>query len=266
MNNDLHLFYYGASGGFFALHLLLLTEQYQCVFVDQDQNFETIFQNQWNITNPSKWKQQETWPDNDNTLTTNFEKKIYYTCNNVNEIGFYPAKLIVIYTDIETQWLLASTKRAFWFTDNTNEQVLKTIHQEFVEYYQTIKGFDWPECQTIQDFNFLPDYVKKECIEHWGVATRWTFSNPEIEKSFQIYRTGISMNYRGDKVYNKLITELDITRADIVIKLQDLIKTKGEILFEQLGIKGNQKTNDFVDLWLSKHTPEQLKYLINEKD
>lgn len=272
MNQDINLFYFGASGGFFCLHLLLLTDQYSCVFCKHGQDFETVFRKQWDISNISDWKSHECWPNNKKTQTSTLTNKIYLTCNEINDFISYPGIPIILYTDIETQWYLAETKRAFWFFGKTNEELLKEIHKNFEAYYQAIKADDRADdgtrCKDKQSFNFLPDHIEKEFIK-WGDNKCWSPNDLSIDQSFWFYKHGISLEYKNEKVFNKLIKNVNLIgngnreKRNIVIKLQDLIKTKGTVLFDQLGIKGNQKTNDFVDFWLSKHTPEQLKYLIN---
>jgi hypothetical protein len=43
-----------------------------------------------------------------------------------------------------------------------------------------------------------------------------------------------------------------------------LLKTNGKILFDKLGIEGNPRCKNFIELWFSKHTPEQSKYLLGD--
>lgn len=280
MTNDINLFYYGGSGGFFCLHLLLLTGEYRCKFSGQEQDIENILQKQWNINDHSKWKSHEIWPNNNITFASDLTNKIYFICNSKEMFEELPGRSVVLYTDIETQWFLARSKRAAWFNFNDPENhkfsfilgpnlfassesdMEKFIKNKLIHYYSVIKADDWPECKNIGDFSFLPEYIKKECIDCWRFNKHWTFSNPTREQIFQTYQSLISVEYKDDKILEDLITQIDIEKASIAVKLQDLIKTKGKILFDQLGIKGNQKTSDFVDMWLSKHTDEQRSYLL----
>jgi len=253
MNNDIKLFYFGASGGFFCLHLLLLTGIYNCKFTGDEQNFENIFKKQWDISDIGKWKSTETWPYNDATLNSNLNNKIYYICNGYEFLPKYPGKMIVLYTDIETQCYLAMTKNA-WLNrckDQTNINLLN--------YYKSVKTPEWPDMTSVHEFKNLPDKIKEECLNVWKFNELW----PMNDLTDQPVLSSYGVPYKNEKVFHELVTERIIDQADIVVKLQDLIKTNGKILFDQLGIKGNIRCKEFVDLWLSKHTPEQLKYLLS---
>jgi hypothetical protein len=262
MNDDIKLFYFGGSGGFFCLHLLLLTNKYHCKFQGLDQNFENILQKQWNISDVSKWKSYEHEPDNSATFKSNLLNKVYFARNTIDNIAQYSGKLIVLYTDIETQWFLSRTKRAFWFMDFDDAKMINDINLNFVYCYSQVKADNWPECNSIQEFNSLPDWIKNECFEKFKFDQFWDFGDLSIDTQLNKHRNSMSILYKGQKIYQPLMTDNIINQADIVVKLQDLIKTNGEILFEQLGIKGNQRCTDFIKLWLSKHTDEQRSYLL----
>lgn len=261
MNDDIKLFYFGASGGFFCLHLLLLTEAYQCKFAGQDQNFENIFKKQWNILNTEKWKSHEIWPDNYATIESSLLNKVYFSCNDIDKLTTYPGKLIVLYTDIETQWFLARTKRAFWFERYSDSDILNHINQVFSNCYLNVKAKHWPECNSIKQFNSLPNWIKTECFEDFKFSKIWD-NKLSPEDQLEAFRDSKRRQYKDQWIYEQLLTTNIINQADIVVKLQDLIKTNGEILFEQLGIKGNQRCADFVNLWLNKHTDKQRSYLL----
>lgn len=256
MSYDVNLFYSGGSGGFFCLHLLLLTGRFQCVFEGDEQDFEKIFQSQWAI-NSELWKSTETKPDNPKTLLADFPNKIYRVCSNIDEWKKYPGKKILLYTDIDTQWFLAKTKNANWFVDEYN--IVNRFNSEFKTTYNNVKSDVWPECNSIEDFKKLPNDIKHECIELFGFDQYWDFNKPDTIYSLLSAR---SKKYKEDYVYHSLVDEDMFSQAEIIIKLQDLIKFKGETLFNQLGISGNDKTRKFVEQWLSLHTAEQLSYLI----
>ena len=108
------------------------------------------------------------------------------------------------------------------------------------------------------DFNNLPDHIKEECL------TKWNFDDfVDSTKFIKLFRESQQILYKGDYILSDLKTVIDIDQADIQVKLQDLIRTKGEILFEQLGIQGNKQTSEFVDMYVQLHTPEQQSYLLN---
>jgi hypothetical protein len=265
MPQDIHLLYSGGSGGFFCLHLLLLTGKYNCKFNCDTQDYQTIFKNHWNI-NSDHWKKSEIWPLNSNTFESNLTNKLYYTCNPKGDaLTRFNGTTIVLYTDIETQWFLAKTKHALWFTkDETfKEQRLCSLkeHQrnQFILLYYQVKAPDWPLCNSIEEFFNLPEVIQHECIDQFN------FNDVlDIDKFLIQFKESGSITYNGEKITRLLKTDIDIDEADIRIKLHDLIKTKGEVLFEQLGIHGNEKTRDFVDMYIQLHTPEQQQYLLKK--
>lgn len=246
MSTDLNLFYYGASGGFFCLHLLLLTGQYDCKF-ERDLKFNQIFQSQWDITSHKLWKSSEVWPDNNATVASNITNKIYYTCNNELEFTKFSGKKIVVYTDIDTQYYLAQTKRAYWFYS------IDIMNHNLAEKYNIIKGKDWPSCNSNEQFNKLPKWIIDECINEFNFGI-YLIDIPTVES--------ISISHNNERIYTKLKTLIESTEIDILVKYQDLIKTNGEVLFDQLGITGNPQCKEFVDMYLQLHTDEQKMHLL----
>lgn len=262
MKQDITLFYLGGSGGFFCLHLLLLTGKYQCVFQGKTQKLEDIMNHQWNISDIKNWKSNEIWPDNDVTLSADLDNKIYFICNNQEKISNYPGKKIALYTDIKTQWVLSRDKTAYWFSDITEDKVIAAEKTDFVQAYNVIKADSWPACNRIEDFNNLPEYIKIECNEKWKLNDTWDLVDTTDQRILEKHQENMSNIYNGDLVYFELIDIMKNIQFDIVIKLQDLIRTNGEILFEQLGITGNDKCKEFVKKWVNLHSEEHKKYLI----
>jgi len=253
MSQDVSLLYYGGSGGNFCLHLLMLAGNYNCIFNSDIQDFDTIFQNQWNINQIGKWKTTETSVENDRTLHANLSNKIYLKCNpDKHSLTRYPGTTVVIYTDIETQIYLAKTKNAFWFFKNNPQEEM------LVRKYNSIKAKEWPTCYSMAEFDNLPETIKEECL------TEWEFNRILDTAEFvQLFRAHRQILYKGDYILGSLKDIIDIDQADIKVKLQDLIKTKGRVLFDQLGLQANAQTDNFVDMYVNLHTPEQQNYLLN---
>jgi hypothetical protein len=121
---DLNIFYMGGHGGFFFLHLLLLSEEYRCNFGDDSElpydlwfkNFkEHIYTKQWEPSN--EWKKNEVWPENELTLSQQYydKAKVLYTCNKLPQWRSFPGKSAIIYTDIHTELRLSYYKKASLF-------------------------------------------------------------------------------------------------------------------------------------------------------
>lgn len=243
---DLNLFYYGGSGGFFALHLILLTGQFECKFNQLDLDFGKVFESQWKIKSMTNWKVTEFPPDNAKTLVSDIQNKVYLTCNDFKKWSILPGKKIVLYTDIDTQWYLAKNKKAFWFKESGYDSVVS------IQTYNKIKGDNWPSCETYEQFMKLPELIYNECVNDFNFT--W---HPTLAPNLMVAL------YNNERIFTHLKTLIDTTEIDILVKLQDLIKTNGDILFEQLGISGNAKCKEFVEMYLQLHTEEQRTYLLS---
>jgi hypothetical protein len=271
--NDVTIFYFGASGGFFALYMLLLSKQYQCVFNNGSTNAFDIKDSQWNITDVAKWKDSEIWPNNVETLHANFSvNKVYFVCNPdplfltgpgpaPNGYTRLPGKKLLLYTDLETQWYLAKTKRAYWFQDgrelNGSGPIWKNpeFMQKQLQYrYSNARLPGWPDCNTFEEFYRLPQEIQNECREHhhlWEVLDYEKFDNNDY------FPTGVE--YQGNMIYKRAAEFMD--GMDVVVKLQDIIRTKGRALYDPLGLAPSADAIKFIIQYLSLHTPEQRKYL-----
>ena len=179
MNTDINLLYYGGSGGFFCLHLLLLTGQYNCVFHKNSTGINTIIEEHWNIKSIDTWKHTENWPDNHATEQSNLPNKVYFYCNPNKETVYLGHTNVLLYTDLETQIYLAETKKAHWFIDKNAIQI--SMFEEMLrESYRNIKDPAWPECDSHAEFKCLPSWIQKECIEtdkevfenNWLISTK----------------------------------------------------------------------------------------------
>lgn len=105
--------YFGGSGGFFLLHLLILSNKFFCAPLN---NFQQVFDKQWNITDPAAWKLLETWPDNHATSAAATDlHKLFFHCNGGTPWKTHTGNKILLYTDIDTQLSLARYKHAWCF-------------------------------------------------------------------------------------------------------------------------------------------------------
>ena len=273
--DDVTICYFGGSGGFFCLYLLLLSGQYKCCFENGTINVHQTKSTQWNIPNVSAWKDNEIWPNNGGTRSTSFDvSKVFFLCNPIpitqkpgpqdNILANYPGKKILLYTDLATQWHLTKTKRAYWFQPGqqlngrgTNWQTPEYREEQVLIWYNNIKQANWPLITKADDFYTLPQSIQDECIaEHsmWEVLDIGKFDNEDYQPPGVIYN--------GDLVYKKVVDVMP--KMDIVVKLQDLIKTQGRVLFDQLGITTNIEVQKFIIQYLSLHTVEQRKFLLGK--
>lgn len=274
--SDVTLCYFGGSGGFFCLYLLLLSNQYKCFFEDGTHSVYDTKPVHWGIDNVSQWKDSEIWPDNGRTTIANFDvNKIFFLCNPLlltrtpgphpDILSKYSGKKILLYTDLKTQWHLAKTKRAYWFQEGRQLngkgptwQTSEYREEQVIIWYNNVKQQDWPDITVADDFYNLPQEIQDECLNQhdmWEVLDIGKFDNEDY--------TPRGVMYNGDLVYKKVVDVMP--QMDIVVKLQDVIATRGRILFDQLGIKPTPETQKFIIHYLSLHTAEQQALLLNKR-
>lgn len=191
---NLNIFYVGGNGGFFLLHLLLLSQEYACGFkhpaldgYDSWFNYfkECIYPLQWEVNDG--WKKNENWPNNIKTLLMeNYGKpKIFFTCNDFSLWKKIPGKKVIIYTDIRTELRLCLFKQAnhflkYKFVDGiiTKQSVVKTMRSVLrgpIEIYNNIeykKGTQYMLAQSDIVIN-LQELVKnpeKVLLENFGLT------------------------------------------------------------------------------------------------
>lgn len=257
MNKDINLFYSGGSGGFFALHCLLLSGEFECCF-QNGQTFEQAFAKQWAITDGSKWKTNEVWPDNNKTLElTTGKRKIYFFLIG-NEYAFqdYKNYNFLIYTDLKTQWELSSYKKAYWFAGNENSFAGENWRDNFIKcFYNDFKAEHWPDCNNYEEFLNLPKNIKIEMEQHLN------YYNKNLESACLTFENLTSIQYNGRKVDDTLGQIL--STVDKAVLLQEIVQTQAKNLYSMLGLEYNQAVSDFVDHWLSLH-PQHIQNLLEE--
>jgi hypothetical protein len=125
-DTDTTIIYQGGSGGFFLYYLLLLSGKY--ISGDSVAALNRI-QEQFPShlkDNRTHWKFKEFWPDNKQLKTTTTDKKkLFLICNPLfdkrsildNLRIAHGTKIVLLYTDIDTQLRMAYEKNAYWFTE-----------------------------------------------------------------------------------------------------------------------------------------------------
>lgn len=115
---DMSLFYYGGSGGFLLLHLLLMSGKFYAGGINIDK-----LEQQWNITDPRDWKSQETWPKNLETEKSVTSKtKLYFNCNNPDQWINKDQTRVLIYVDLDMQLKLSQYKNAWCYNNKVLSQ------------------------------------------------------------------------------------------------------------------------------------------------
>ena len=247
--------YSGGSGGFLLLHLLLLSDKFYTAF-NRNLSLDQIIQEHWNIKSPNQWKSTEIWPDAQITLDAQVDfDKIYFQCNPfdhdyttiLKELRY---KKIVIYTDYQSQLLLAHYKKANWYFSITGQDIKYSEFRKFLnnwkDHYANIKDPSWPKCLSVRHIDRLPENIQREILAdpYTNYFLNFTYQNP-------------SLYFNNELVHSPIVPYLE--SADVVVKLQDLVNSNARILETLFDIpKINNKQLALLQKWKQYHTKELL--------
>ena len=70
------------------------------------------------------------------------------------------------------------------------------------------------------------------------------------------------IKYKNQSVSSWHAITMDFEKADLVVRLQDIVQTDGEALLGPLGYKANQRTRDFTKHYLSQHSEYTRRLLL----
>jgi hypothetical protein len=248
-HNDLHLNYFGGSGGFLALHLLLLSNYFNNELNDR---LNVVIDHQWNITDHIKWKHNETWPDNNKTLSMPGSPKLFFYCHLPGSTWEQLSGInLLIYTDLATQIAVCNYKKA----GPQIPVVGQDLNIHFSRFYNNVKDPSWPDCADINSSKNLPERIQHELLTHAAYiefidATSWVqwFVNTHQEH----------------KINNNIVFPEVATMAknsDLVIKLQDILNTNGRALLDPFGLPVLDQHVDLIEKWKSLHSDEILSII-----
>jgi len=248
MNNDLLLYYSGGSGGFLALHTILLSGVYYSYPYD---DYVSMVNKQWNTIPDDKslWKNTEIWPNNEITAKSN-RSKLFFMCNpSKDDINKYHAiKKILLYTTIDIQYELMNFKRANYFYEYP---ACERHNKIWCNYYNGVKDINWPSCDTPFDFKSLPTEIQNEMIEYFDAE--YYISNDVVND--EIAKEKKQLEYRINAY---------MIVSDYMVSLTDLIKSKGNILTELLNIPYNKYHDKLFKKWMSLH-PQNIQQLLTKE-
>lgn len=279
---DIHILYSGGSGGFIAAHTILKSQQHFCLFKSYPkfypktdtkskflEQFSQIVQQQWDITNPSLWKNNEVWPHNSATQQHTIEgmDRLYLSCGHyvINQT----AVNVLLYTDIESQFELSQYKRAYFFQNSNNYQTIENFLYEKMNkawkiFYNNVKNESWPAVELL-DIKSLPGNICQQLLE----------TSPEFENFINCNQDSISECWRKHTLltqssdYLPGIGKVDagivqvFPLVDYTIKLQDLIQTKGRCLTDCLALPWTEEHAKLIDHWVALHPPELMKKILS---
>lgn len=252
-NSNVKLCYFGGSGGFILLHLLLLSDQFYCSFAT-DKSTTEIIKHQWNVTDSDEWKSTEIWADNLNTQSAVVNKrKLFFFCNpTIKKISQFDGATVFLYADSQTQTSMALYKKAhiFIIRDSCWVSFYRKKLQQWQQHYNNIKDVDWPSCTGPNGFRNLPDCIRQEVL-----------TDPHTEQCLNIASFDINYHVRNNEKLPNGDTVLPevfdfFKHADVSIKLSNVISNLN-VLSKITGVAVNQQQIDLRNHWISLH-PTQL--------
>jgi hypothetical protein len=159
--------------------------------------------------------------DNPQTEYSEINHKLFLWSNPKQGAFFRPGRNIVIYTDIWTHFRMSYEKRCYWF-DMKDLDCNKQTITEILGSFDQEKNYD----DQMQDYKICKEFLDKNSIE-----------------------------WNDTRIYHKFKSEIDIDKADIVVKVQDIIKTEGKCLYEPLGLQLTEQAKQFTRDYVELHPP-----------
>ena len=268
-DHDIKLCYFGGSGGFIILHLLLCSGEFFCRFRDPEVDFSEIINRQWQISEPRLWKVNEFWPDNLLTCNSNTDlRKIYFFCDpTLDEVSKFDGEIFLVYLDIDAHLKMAEYKHAgSFFNESTS---LFSNHfayyrpqlMHWIRHYNNIKDPSWPKCLTPRRFALLPLHIQQELLQDPYTADLFNlkkFVPLDLKNREQQVKTLLSQRVcleDGTEVRPKVYDFFQ--HADIALKLTDIINDL-DILRKITKVPINRDQVNLRNRWLSLHTSSLL--------
>lgn len=151
----------------------------------------------------------ELWPDSTGSLRTNgstitpSNKKLYNFLLNLNkpisiDISYHNSNRIKEVIDNIKGWLSNPLKISRYPDKLSN---LPTFKDDWHSIYNNIKGSEWPSCDTIEEWNHLPEKIKIECDNNFNI------SPSKLEETLLGYRfvdkNGIVVQTHQENMFNQ---------------------------------------------------------------
>jgi len=219
MSTDLALFYYPGCGGFFSLWHLLLSSDYQCRFYDYD----LIKGDSWPILEPTT---VEEYPD---FVKQEIQQNFGIPLDLAKQ---YQKHWTVLSKDPWTQTELCPSNRGTALSLSSNRL-----------FFYPNPTDQWQNHGTDTKILIYTDLGTQFLLAKQQRKWLWENDNVRIKSNFP---TG---TVQGQTVFAKVAAAAK--NVDLVIKLQDIVKTHGAALLNPLGFEIDQKNIDHTKKWLA---------------
>lgn len=286
--NDIHVLFYGASGGHICAHLILQSGQHFCTydhsFCQKDEfelQFKQIKTKNWDLMKTDQWRDHHSWPNNDLTYSTRVPNvnRLYFTCapneckdphgipdsyslDHQDHKKYMPCTPLLVWTDIDTQAELARFKKSRWFLRNQFGiyrywQTYGQFVDQWESLYKKYKQPQWPDL-TVQDIPNLNEEMARYLLSF--AEFRSFFKIAEIEPGWSVWKKSLRVNeYNGFCVERSVY--LMLQENCLPIRLQDVAKTRGRALTDLLDLPWTENHGNLVDQWLALH-PKELRAML----
>ena len=253
MTTDLHLGYIGGSGGFLALHLLLLSNHYNCYI--NGGSVDEIIDHQWTVPDSTLWKSKELWPDNEKTKINFSNNRLFFQCNPaLDEWASIVDRKVYVYTDLKLQLALSKYKNAWVFYTSADRKT-RTLDYWFEKFYNNIRDPAWPACNAISQISQLPKKIQQELQSYPDF--HGLINSKNWEDWFFTEHQYCKLN--NQVVYPDCV--LLAQCSNIVVDLKDIVQSQGAALLTPLGLIATDQHRMLINHWLSLHPNDIVKQL-----
>lgn len=124
-----------------------------------------FYKTQWSVNEDrSRWKENEKWPNNQLTQKSSIKNKLFFHCNPTAEDMIEDSdKKILLYTDIETQTLLAKNKHAWIYRKKTIEEIALVEKEETTKFKSDEVFYKVDEIAKYTDYQIrLQDVIRTQ--------------------------------------------------------------------------------------------------------
>jgi len=246
---DIKLCYFGGSGGFVVLHLLLLSGEFVCKFRDTSKTLDEIINQQWQISDSRCWKANEYWPDNAATQDLKTaQRKIYFFCNPTSDvIKDFDGATILLYLAADAHLKMMHYKGAYYFFD-PDRRPYRTVFSYYreqlrpwIDYYNRVKDPSWPRCTGPAGFRALPAHIQEELLSNdWTkkhLEIRIKRPLPEVERFLEHADKAIMLtDIMNDLELLSCISEVPTNEAQLDLR-QKWLALHPSSLLDSIGIK-----------------------------
>lgn len=162
-----------------------------------------FYKPQWNISKDrSSWKETEKWPENLLTQKSSFKNKLFFHCNpNSEDMMAAGNKRILLYTDIETQVMLAKNKHAWKYSRINIEEF------ESVEKPETTKFNGFEALKNVDEFAKYTDYqIRLQDVVNTQGQVLLDIFNEKVNED-NIFHNNMWLNLHTDEEKGRLLHE-----------------------------------------------------------